>query len=281
MLTHAANPTVDLIGGNLIRVYFGTRDSRNRSHIGAAVFEMNGIFRLIDLTSSPVIAPGKLGSFDDSGASMGSLVRYSNALYLYYLGWNLGVTVPWRNSIGLAVSEDNGLSFRRYSPAPIMDRSAVDPFSLSYPWVLREGSRWRMWYGSNLSWGSKKHDMMHVIKHAESDDGLNWRRDGRIILPLSGLDEYALTRPCVIHEGGSYRMWFTHRGWTNMIGYAESADGLNWERHEQIASLDVSDDGWDAEMLAYPCIFGLRGTRYMLYNGNEYGKSGFGIAVER
>jgi hypothetical protein len=280
MVSHAANPTVDLLGGDLIRVYFGTRDCGNRSHIGAAVFELRDIVRLIDLTSSPLIAPGEPGTFDDSGTSMGCVVRSSDALYLYYLGWNLGVTVPWRNSIGLAISTDNGLSFKKHSAAPILDRNAVDPFSLSYPWILREGGCWRMWYGSNLRWGSKQSDMEHVIKYAESEDGRSWRRDGRVMLPLHGPDEYALTRPCVVHDSGIYRMWFTYRGRRNRIGYAESTNGLIWERQDQLGALNVSDGGWDAEMLAYPCVFHCRGTRYMLYNGNDYGKSGFGIAVE-
>lgn len=279
MLSHAANPTAELLEGNLLRVYFGTRDGANRSHIGAAVFEMRDGAHLIDLASSPLVGPGERGSFDDSGTSMGCLTRSGDSLHLYYLGWNLGVTVPWRNSIGLAISTDKGISFQKHTAAPVLDRSAIDPFSLSYPWVLHEDGRWQMWYGSTLRWGAKDGEMEHAIRWAESKDGCIWRRDGRVVLPFEGPREYALTRPCVIHEDGVYRMWFTHRGPSYRIGYAESPDGHAWVRSDAGHGLDVSGNGWDAEMVAYPCVFDWGGARYMLYNGNEFGKSGFGIAT--
>jgi hypothetical protein len=43
-------------------------------------------------------------------------------------------------------------------------------------------------------------------------------------------------------------------------------------------TFDVSEEGWDSEMMCYPYVFDHKGERYMLYNGNGYGKSGFGIA---
>ena len=136
MASHASNPTAELLGGGELRVYFSTRDKLNRSHVASAVFELAPSPRLVHLDPAPLVEPGPPGSFDDSGASMGCLVVSGARLHLYYLGWNLGVTVPWRNSIGLAVSSDGGGSFQA-SRAPVMDRSAVDPYSLSYPWVLR------------------------------------------------------------------------------------------------------------------------------------------------
>jgi hypothetical protein len=32
-------------------------------------------------------------------------------------------------------------------------------------------------------------------------------------------------------------------------------------------------------MICYPFVFDHAGSRFMLYNGNGYGKTGFGIAV--
>lgn len=279
MASHASNPTAEVLASGLVRIYFSVRDAQNRSHITAAIFELQPKPVLVDLDSAPLIAPGAAGLFDDSGASMGCLARAGSELYLYYLGWNLGVTVPWRNSIGLAISTDNGRTFTKASPAPVLDRSHTDPFSLSYPWVLREAGGWRMWYGSNLRWGPVQSDMDHVLKYAESDDGRNWRRDGRIALPLSAPGEYALARPCVVRDPGVYRMWFTHRGPNYRLGYAESADGMSWRRDDASHTLDVADSGWDSEMVTYPCVFDCGGARYLLYNGNRYGKDGFGLAI--
>ena len=279
MVSHASNPTADPLGGGRLRVFFSTRDAMNRSHIAAAVFDMHPKPRLVDLSSEPLVVPGDAGTFDDSGASMACLARSGGALFLYFLGWNLCRTVPWRNSIGLALSEDAGRSFRKISPAPIVDRSAVDPYSLSYPWVINEEGSWKMWYGSNLRWGSQEKDMDHVIKCAESKDGISWRRGGSVALALSQAGEYALARPCVLREGGLYRMWFTHRGAAYRLGYAESDDGVAWRRHFRADLPDVSADGWDSEMITYPCVFDCDGARYMLYNGNRYGRSGFGLAL--
>ena len=280
MQTHAANPTAETLPDGHVRVYFSTRDAQNRSHIGAAVIELRSEPRLLDLTAEPLLAPGPTGAFDDSGTSMGCLVSADGELRLYYLGWNLGVTVPWRNSIGLACSRDGGRTFVRHSPAPVMDRHARDPFSLSYPWILREGARWRMWYGSNLRWGGTQRDMDHVLKYAESPDGFVWHRDGKPILPLASPEEYAQARPCVVSDPDRFRMWFTHRGDRYRLGYAESGDGCTWQRNDAGGTLVAGAPGdWDAEMITYPCVFDSAGARYLLYNGNAYGRTGFGLAV--
>ena len=41
----------------------------------------------------------------------------------------------------------------------------------------------------------------------------------------------------------------------------------------------MSAEGWDSEMICYPYVFEHRGRFFMLYNGNGYGKTGFGVAV--
>jgi hypothetical protein len=198
---------------------------------------------------------------------------------MYYLGWNLGVTVPMRNFIGLAVYNEQSGEYEKYSKAPLLDRCGEDPYCLSYPFVLKDGNNYRMWYGSNLSWGKDQKDMAHVIKYAESSDGISWKRDGHIALNFQNDQEYAMSRPFVMKENGVYKMWYSYRGDAYRIGYAESPDGLQWTRKDELAGIDVSPSGWDSESVEYPFIFDHKGQRYMLYNGNGYGKTGFGLAV--
>jgi hypothetical protein len=280
MVSHAANPVAEHLDGDRFRMYFSCRDRAKRSNVGFVEIDLRNPRRILRLSEEPVLRPGAIGSYDDSGISLGCLVTLeSGDRRLYYMGWNLCRTVPWRNSIGLACSESSGLSFRQCAPAPILDRSAVDPFSLSYPWVLRQGERWRMWYGSNTAWGASTTDSMHVLKHAESADGVHFTRDGRAVLDLSRPDEYALTRPCVLVDGGRYRMWFSHRGEAYRIGYAESDDGICWQRRDDEVGIAPSSSDWDSDMIEYPCVFDHEGDRYLLYNGNDYGGSGFGLAV--
>jgi hypothetical protein len=281
MRTHAAAPVAEHIADDRFRIYFGCRDSANRTSIGFLEIDILRADRILNLSPTPIVAPGKLGLFDDSGTSMGCLVQYGHARYLYYLGWNLGVTVPWRNSIGLAISAGRDAAFEKVSLAPIFDRSDVDPFSLSYPWVMHDGRRWRMWYGSNLSWGQDQADMAHVIKYAEADDGIHWRRDGTVAINLKSPNEYAIAKPCVIQDGSLFRMWYSYRGGaaSYRIGYAESADGTRWSRMDDDAGIDVSATGWDSESVQYAHVFRHRDRWYMLYNGNSYGKTGFGLAI--
>jgi predicted GH43/DUF377 family glycosyl hydrolase len=282
MLSHAANPIAEHLGGDRFRIYFSSRDKDNRSSIGFLEINLQDPQTILALSDTPVLSPGVAGLFDDSGTVPGWLVSVGAQKYLYYLGWNLSVTVPWRNSVGLAIANASDCRFTKYSRAPILDRSEVDPFSISYPCVLKEGDLWRMWYGSNLNWGSRPEDMAHVIKYAESEDGINWRRGGKVAIALNSNGEYALSKPCIVKQAGLYRMWYSYRGGTNAtyrIGYAESENGLDWERMDDRAGIDVSESGWDSESLQYAFVFEHDQQTFMLYNGNGYGKTGFGLAV--
>lgn len=278
MTSHAANPLAVRIDGDLHRIYFSTRDAGNRSSIGWVEIDLRRPTRVERVCDAPALSPGELGTFDDSGCSIGSLLVEDGTWKLWYMGWNLGVTVPWRNAIGLACSED-GLRFRRHSAAPIMDRSAEDPFTLSYPWVLRDPDGYRMWYGSNLSWTREHGDLDHMLKSARSTDGVHWQRDGRVVVPSEPGGERAFSRPCVVRDPDAWRMWFSCRGARYRIGYAESRDGEHWVRQDPQVGIDVSPGGWDGEEIEYPTVFDHGGHRYLLYCGDGYGRTGFGIAV--
>jgi hypothetical protein len=282
MFSHAANPFAVWLGEAVFRVYFTCRDNLNRSNIAFVDVDFSNNFKIIGISKEPVVSPGELGLFDDSGVAMGFYITINNTPHIYYLGWNLKVTVPWLNTIGLAVLNPNSNRFEKVSRAPLIDRSNEDPFSISYPSILFEDGRYKMWYGSNLKWGLNQEEMQHVIKYAESTDGINWKRDSKIAVNLFHPGEYALSKPFVIKDVGTYRMWYSYRAngsiSTYRIGYAQSIDAVNWERKDDIAGIDISDSGWDSEMICYPFVFDFEGTRYMLYNGNGYGKTGFGIA---
>jgi hypothetical protein len=287
MASHAANPLALPLDGGRVRFLFSCRDRHQRSSIGAVEIDLAEPTRVLTLSAEPVLEPGGLGTFDDCGASVGCVVPGDGGAHsLYYLGWNLGRPAPWRNSIGLARLEHDRAE--RCSPAPVLDRDHHDPLSLSYPWILREADCWRMWYGSHLTWGDEPPEsMVHVLKYAESDDGIHWRREGRVVLggewiaakPPPSQADHAFSRPCVLRDGSGYRMWYSCRGPRYRIGYAQSVDGLNWQRRDDEAGIDVSAAGWDSEMVAYAHVFDHGAARYMAYCGNGYGKTGFGLAV--
>lgn len=256
------------------RVLFSGRDAENRAQIGACALDLDTL-AVGSVTETPLVSPGQPGSFDESGCSMSCAVEHEGRLYLYYTGWTLGRTVPFYLAVGLAVSEDGGHTFEKVSLAPVLGRHRVDPFLCASPSVLIEDGIWRMWYVSAVRWETRPEGMRHyyLVKYAESRDGIEWERDGRICIGFESEEEYAIGRPHILKDGDLYRMWFCFRGSSYRIGYAESRDGLDWTRRDHIADIP---DGWDSEMQAYPMVFRDGGRLVMLYNGNGYGATGFG-----
>lgn len=280
MQTHCAVAFSEPLDGALHRIYFTTRDKQNRSHIGSFDLDLNAPTKAFNISPTPVLAPGPLGSFDDSGAMMSWLVKDGDRKILYFQGWNLGVTVPFYNSIGIAVSDGDG-EFHKISRAPSLGRDEVDPFFCGNPCVLKDGAVWRMWYLSCERWeqvdGQPKH--YYHLKYAESTDGIDWKKSGIASIDFKSDEEYAIARPCVIKENDTYKMWYCYRGDRYRIGYAESKDGIHFDRKDELVGLDTTEGEWDSDMVEYPHVFDYDGRRYMLYNGNDYGKSGVGLAV--
>lgn len=279
--THAALPVVEPLGHNQFALYLSLRDRDGRARIGRTVLTMSERPTLAPLDPEPVVDLGPLGAFDDSGVTTSCLLTVGRDRFLYYTGWSRGVTVPFYLAAGVAISE-NGGPFERWSPAPLLERNAIDPFLTASPFVLIGHGRWRMWYVSATEWRHTDSGPRHYyhIKYAESADGFAWHRDGHVAVDYATDEEYAFARPWIVHDDDRYRMWFAVRGERYHIGFAESSDGATWTRRDEMG-LTAGEDDWESEMVAYPCVFEWHRRRYMLYNGNDYGRTGVGLAVER
>ena len=282
MQTHAALPIAQQLEDYRYRIYFTTRDKENRSHIGYLELEINSSENILCLSDECVLSPGPVGHFDCDGVLTSCVVNYDGKLFLYYTGWNRGGRDHlWYGNIGLAVSEDNGLSFKRVLPSPIIGRGEFDPCLVVSPCVLIESGIWRMWYVSGFKWEEREGRLhpYYDLKYAESKNGIEWKRQGLVCIGLRP-GESNIARPCVIKERGIYKMWYSYdAGQGYRIGWAESTDGYSWTRMDDEAGIDASRSGWDSEALAYPWVFIQGETMYMLYNGNQFGKDGFGLAV--
>jgi hypothetical protein len=278
--SHAAVPIAEHVEGDIFKIYFSSRSKHNESFTGYVVIDITQPQKILELSSVPILYPGDLGEFDDSGAMATWIAHHHGFRFLYYIGWNLGVTVPFRNSLGLAVSQ-NGQAFEKYARGPILDRTMTEPHFVASCCVIPGDDKWRMWYLSCTGWkiqdGNPEH--RYHIKYAESLDGVAWKREGVIAIDYLSETEYAISRPSVIRDKDCWRMWYSYRGSSYRIGYAESQDGLNWNRLDAHCGIEISKSGWDSEMIEYPFVFDHQGQRYMLYNGNGYGKTGFGLAV--
>jgi hypothetical protein len=289
MVSHASIPVIDDVRPGLLRIYFGTRDRNGRSHTSYIEVETARPENVVYIHDKPLLSLGRPGTFDDSGIMPSWLVNHEQKKYLYYIGWNPTVTVPYHLSIGLAISEDAGRTFSKVSEGPVLDRSFDEPFFNTAPCVLHDEGKWRMWYVSCTEWdtaGERPEPRYHV-KHAESSDGVSWRRTNHVCIDY-GPTRDAIGRPCVYKENGSYKMIYSYRGvrgyrtdraQSYRLGYAESIDGLNWITRDQDVGIERSASGWDSEMMEYCYRYQYEGGTYLFYNGNGFGKTGIGYAV--
>ena len=279
MQTHAAVPFAEHgpVDGPL-RLYFNTRDSDNRARVASLDLDLAS-GQVMSVSREPLLNLGAAGTFDENGVIGSWVVEHQGEKYLYYAGLTLGVSVPFYFYAGLAISTDGGVSFEKIANAPILERNAVDPYLTGQLSILVEGGLWRMWYVSGDRWERSSSGVRHYyhIKYAESTDGIVWRRDGRTCIDFVD-GECAIARPCVVKDPDGYRMWYCYRGSSYRIGYAESADGLSWTRHDDLSGLEYSASGWDSQMLAYPFVFDHGMDRLLFYNGNDFGRTGVGWA---
>lgn len=280
VVSHAMLPVVDHISGDLYRIYFSGRDAENISRIGYVVIDINNPLHVIELSKRAVVDIGLLGCYDDNGVSPTCIVNNGEQKFLYIMGWNKGSKVRAAEISGLAISTDGGASFQRYSNVPVIERTDKEPYTiLVISCILKENGIWRMWYDSADYWINESLPRYN-IKYAESTDGIHWERKGIVSVNYKNAEETRVSRASVIKEGGIYKMWYCFAigtGGYNM-GYAESADGISFTRMDDKVGILLSDNGWDSEMLCYPNVFKHNDDMYMLYCGNGYGKTGFGIA---
>ena len=286
MASHASVPFVGAQTGDLIKVFFSTRNGAQQSAVGYLWFDIKTL-QVVFVSDQPVLERGELGCFDDSGVMGSCLVQLGPVQRMYYIGWNTGGTVPFRNSIGVAESYDGGETFNRLYAGPIIDRTKDEPHFTASNCVICDRGIYKTWYLSCTGWfldGSAKLVHRYHIKYAESRDGIEWDRRGVVAIDYRDEHEYAISVPRVSKDtDGLYKMWFSSRGTptedTYRIRYAESEDGISWQRREELVGPEVSETGWDSDMIEYPFVFDHQGKRYMLYNGNGYGETGFGLAV--
>jgi hypothetical protein len=280
--THASVPVALQLNPSVYRIFFSSRDTLNRSLPFFFDFDMNG-FNIKNVEINPILSLGKLGTFDDSGVMPTSIIKVEEKHYLYYIGWNLGVTVPFRNSIGIAAASD-GVNFSKLFEGPVIDRTETEPHFSASCCVLREFGTWKIWYLNCVKWEIDNNRPKHFyhIKYAESDDGIHWKRKGTVAIDFKDKSEYAISVPRVLKNDNGYLMWYSYRAGKKSenycIGFAKSTDGVKWKRFDESVNFIDETSGWDSEMQCYPCLINYNQKLYMFYNGNGYGKTGIGIA---
>ncbi|GGB08596.1 hypothetical protein [Puia dinghuensis] len=288
--THAQVPVADVIDEHHLRIYYSTRGTDNRSNTSYIEVDAGDPREITFINPAPILPLGRLGTFDEDGIMPSSIVTVGDRKYLYYIGWSQRKNVPYQNSIGLAISEDGGRTFRKYSEGPVIGVSHIDPFFTGTIFVLKEAGLFRAYYLSCVEWRlvNDRPESLYVLKYATSQDGIDWLRNNQIAIPLKDDQEGGLVSAAVIKAEGRYRMWFGYRNYFDFrsnpenaynIGYAESPDGISWLRKDDKSGIERSEEGWDSQMISYPYVIEVKGKNFLFYNGNGFGRTGFGYAI--
>jgi len=286
-----------LVFDDFVRVYFSTRsvDPRNGKYISHIAFvDMQKNLRdLIRVSDKTVIPMGDLGSFDEHGIFPMNVLRHDGVVYGYTCGWNRRVSVSVDTAIGLAISHDDGMTFARVGEGPVLAASLKEPCLVGDGFVKVINGVFHMWYIFGTGWKNyapdSPPDRTYKIGHATSADGMNWIKEEarQIIADQIGPDE-SQALPTIVQIGNRFHMFFCYResfdfrkgkGRGYRIGHAWSDDLRDWTRDDNNPQLKGSEEDWDSDMQCYPHAFECDGKIYLLYNGNEFGRNGFGLAV--
>lgn len=286
-----------LVFDDFVRIYFGTReeDKNTGKYLShpAYVDVTKGFDKVIGVSQSTVLELGKLGCFDEHGIFPLNILRHKDRIYGYSCGWSRRVSVSVETATGLAISDDEGRTFQKYGDGPIVSASLNEPYLVGDSFVRVYNDVFHMWYMFGTQWkkfaDDSAPDRTYKIGHAISHDGISWKKgEGLQIIEDKLGPEESMALPSVCRFNNLYHMFFCYRYSSDFrnnrdrgyrLGYACSNDLENWTRDDKKGGIDVSDDGWDSDMMCYPHVFQCDEKIYLLYNGNEFGRCGFGIAV--
>ncbi len=280
LLSHASNPVPVFLKNDTYRIFFNGRNKKNKSSIGAVDIDIISK-KIVALHDTPFFTYGDHSSFYPNGVSLGNYYTINNVKYLSFMGWTYPQDKHWYGQIGsLRITKNINLTIDSNKPLLTLDPQ-IDSLSLSYPWIMAHNTnQYFMWYGSTHTWQTDNGEMIHPIHCATSINGVHWLKKG-LAVPYEKNKAQAFSRPSVIYLNNCFHMWFSYRfpNQKYKIGYATSSNGLTWTPLLDAAGITPSKTGWDSEMISYPYVFSHKNKIYMLYNGNDFGKSGFGISI--
>lgn len=293
-LKEFAQAPATLLFDDFVRVYFSCRppSDENGQYVSYSAYvdlDRTDLFKVLRISGQPILSLGGLGEFDEFGTYPVSVIRDGQDVRAYYAGWTRCESVPFNVAIGCAISKDEGKTFKKLGNGPVLGYSLDEPFVLSGPKIRRFNGIWYLWYIAGRKWKQVdgRAEPVYKIRMATSRDGIHWLKLNKDLIESRIEEDEAQASPDVFYANGKYHMFFSYRYSSHYrgkekgyrIGYASSLNLTDWVRDDEKAGIDVSEHGWDAEMISYPHVFELDGATYMAYLGDQVGRHGFGLAV--
>lgn len=284
--SHAMIPTPVRLNESVIRVFVTFCDDQGIGRPGYVDVSAKNPLQVLSVSAHPLLEIGMPGTFDENGLlTCGITDLGGGRLYMYYVGFELGTKIRYRLLTGLAISEDGGNTFNRHAPTPVLERSPAEVYFRGGPYCIYGAGRFQLWYVAGSEWTILDGKPMPVydIRYSESKDGIHWPDKGEVQIAITEADEHGFGRPCVIPKAeGGYRMFYSVRRRSlgaYRLGYAESTDGHSWCRMDEKLNLDVTSGSFDSQAIMYAAPIEIDGQLYVFYNGNEFGRDGFAVAM--
>lgn len=279
----ALTPTPFLLNSETLRVFASFRDKEGIGRIGYVDLSANNPKKILKVSTKPVLDRGRDGMFDDNGMILGDVFKSpSGEIRMYYVGFQLIKRAKFLAFSGLAMSED-GTNFERIAESPIFDRSNDANYIQAIHSVMFDDGIWKIWFAKGNDWQKINDNLFpkYNIWYAESKDGIKINSEHTLCIDVQG-EEYRIGKPSVYKKNGEFIMFYT-KGSTSgkdyFPGVAFSSDGKKWERRDEDLGMELgASQSFDSEHLCYPKLIDIENKTYALYNGNNMGLDGFGLA---
>jgi hypothetical protein len=281
--SHTMAPSAVLLDPNCIRIYCGCWNASGISSIGFIDVDPGDPSKVLRVCDSPVLIPGRAGTFDDNGVFPAHAYMHEGTVYLYYTGFQLLEKVRYSNFGGLATSHD-GQTFSRVSEAPILDRADEGLHVRAGQSIVFKDGVFKTCYSAGSGWEQIEGQLRptYDVFYQESSDGVTYRKQGSRIVTCDSAVEHGLGRPQIFELNRRFYVFYTRRIIDRMrysIGCATSTDLQHWTRIDDWVALPFGDAGeFDSEMVYFPSVVKTQDSVFLFYCGNQFGRDGLGYA---
>ncbi|MBQ3848240.1 MAG: hypothetical protein II748_05245 [Clostridia bacterium] len=249
------------------------------------------------------------GRFDYAWNVLPHVVKLPDGTYYMLFTGNCGAgkTLASFPGIGCAFSDDL-LHWRKYSGNPVMTADGetdgglvgLAGGGLFVEPLEGNGYKLHFYYTACPTAGDNVFlDQQKKCNYATSTDGIHWTKHGTVHRRSTARDyeNIASTGGPVLRDSDGLLMhWYSAIGsrfGIYSICYAESTDGIHWnkgERNGDNLSLgpclrDTTlwhlgrNDRWENDSVSYPGVIKAGDSFRLFYSGNDYGEGGIGTAV--
>lgn len=259
---HAQLPLLKFLKDSTYRIFVSDRSPENKSFIRKFDFDI----KTKKSFNHSFFASGVDGGFDSDGVMTSCFVDNN----FYYTAWKKNKD-KYKLSICLFKTDFETIFDRKIS--------IEDDHLCCSPFIIKKDF-WRMWFISSKDCGDwTSFGPRYTLRYASSNDGENWIQKE---INFDRSKDEVFSRPFVKFNQGIWQMWYSYmileKNKSYKIGYAESTDGINWKRLDNLVGIQPSNEGWDSRSIAFPYVISYDGCDFMFYSGNNFGKEGIGYA---